>query len=288
MKPSKLELSEAFIDTQKFFKEDDYLRESVEYSVAHTKLYPEDFTPGLIFFESDSESESRPDQAGLIEVVKGRTLKTALEFGKKFPDKKICVLNFAAPTKPGGGVKAGSAAQEESICRSSTLYPTLITDEIRIKYYRYNERYYDFHGWDTCIYSPDIIICKDDDDYIPARLSRDEFQKIDVITCAAPHIHRSMGEHIPDDELFAIHVKRAKNILKIAAFNNVDIFIGGAFGCGAFHNNPKIVALAWHEALRELRRKFYLTLFAVMVYDTSPYELNNYEIFRREFTDEKL
>ena len=109
-----------------------------------------------------------------------------------------------------------------------------------------------------------------------------------MITCAAPHIHYSRGESIPDGELFAIHVKRARNILRVAASNHVDIFIGGAFGCGAFHNPAKIVAGAWHEVLRELRRNFYLTVFAVMVYDTSPYELNNYEIFRREFMSEKL
>ena len=274
MKPSKPELAAVFRDTLNFFKEDDYLRESIEYSVAHTKLYPNNFL-------LDPEAES--EQAGLIEVVKGRTLKTALEFGKKFPDKKICVLNFAAPTHPGGGVWKGSAAQEESICRSSTLYPTLDTDVMKGKYYHYNSQYYDFHGWDTCIYSPDIIICKDDADYIPARLSRDEFLKIDVITCAAPHIHK--GKFIPDKELFAIHVKRANNILRIAAFNHIDIFIGGAFGCGAFHNDPKVVASAWHEALRELRKKFYLTLFAVMSYDPSP---NNYDIFCREFMSEKL
>ena len=38
MKPSKPELAAVFRDTLNFFKEDDYLRESIEYSVAHTKL----------------------------------------------------------------------------------------------------------------------------------------------------------------------------------------------------------------------------------------------------------
>ena len=148
MKPSKLALAAAFTDTQKFFNEDDYLRESIEYSVAHTRLYPADFIP-----DSDLKSESESEQAGLIEVVKGRTLKTALEFGKKFPDKKICVLNFAAPTHPGGGVQSGSAAQEESICRSSTLYPTLNNRKVKEAYYYPNDNHYDFHGW-TRAYIP--------------------------------------------------------------------------------------------------------------------------------------
>ncbi|MBQ6773250.1 MAG: TIGR02452 family protein [Synergistaceae bacterium] len=278
MKPSKYELSQAFEDTRNFFSEDKFLSESIKYSVEHTRFYESNFSP-------ENEADSESNKEGLIDVVKARTLKTALDLGKRFPDKKICVLNFAAPTKPGGGVWGGSAAQEESLCRSSTLYPTLNNDSMKEAYYSPNKAHYHFHGWDSCIYSPDVVICKDDDDYIPARLSPEEFLKIDVVTCAAPHIHIRRGESIEDDKLFNIHVKRARNILRIAAYNHVDIFISGAFGCGAFHNDPEIVARAWHEVLNTYRRKFYLTVFAVMSYKSSP---NNFDIFNHEFMNEKL
>jgi len=38
---------------------------------------------------------------------------------------KVCVLNFACLTDPGGGIEVGSDAQEEGLCRCSTLFPCL-------------------------------------------------------------------------------------------------------------------------------------------------------------------
>ena len=83
-----------------------------------------------------------------------------------------------------------------------------------------------------------------------------------------------------------MHVKRAKNILRVAAINATDILITGAFGCGAFKNPAKVVASAWHEALNEYRENFYLTAFVIYVSDYPPKRKGgeeNLKTFREEF-----
>lgn len=264
--PTKDELKEVFSDTLKFFEEEPILSEAIVETNRRVKVYTEDFS-----------EETDVHKQGGVQVVKGRTLETALKVHEELPDKKIAVLNFAASQHAGGGVKWGSRAQEESICRSSTLYPSLKTETARKGFYRYHSEG-DF-GWkasDRCIYSPDIVICKDDNEEIPERLTPQEFVKVDVVTCAAPHIFE--GVRISDEALFTMHVRRAKNILRSAAHNNVDIFIGGAFGCGAFRNPPEIVASAWKEVLTVYREKFDSIIFAVYC---NKFESENFKVFQR-------
>lgn len=269
MIPTKAQMREIFQDTLKFFDEDSILHEAIAKTKSRTKVYPADFA-----VEVDTH------KAGKVDVIPCRTLQAALKLHDEFPGTKIAVLNFAASQTPGGGVLGGSRAQEESLCRSSTLYASLTTETA-------HEGFYSYHhdnkcGWlasDTCTYSPDVIICRDDDEYIPARLKPEDFVKIDVVTCAAPHIFSNIT--ISNDELFAIHLSRAKNILRVCAYNGVDIFIGGAFGCGAFHSPAEIVAGAWREALKDYAVKFDLVAFAVKSYKESP---NNFDIFKEKLS----
>lgn len=66
-----------------------------------------------------------------------------------FPERKknnILVLNFANPFNPGGGVRRGARAQEEDLCRKSSLLFSLESDEAQ-KYYRYNKSLHTYiHG----------------------------------------------------------------------------------------------------------------------------------------------
>ena len=52
----------------------------------------------------------------------------------------------------------------------------------------------------------------------------------------------------------------------------------GAFGCGAFHNDPEVVARAYKVALEEFPKVFKKIEFAVYCPDT---DTKNYEIFSR-------
>lgn len=61
---------------------------------------------------------------------------------------------------------------------------------------------------------------------------------------------------ITDDELLAIHEKRFTRILDIALTNNNDVVILGAFGCGAFENNPGVVAAAAKNVVENIYMLF--------------------------------
>ena len=49
----------------------------------------------------------------------------------------------------------------------------------------------------------------------------------------------------------AIHEKRGRLILESAAANGAEVLILGAFGCGAFKNDPAVVAQAYANILPE-------------------------------------
>ena len=139
---------------------------------------------------------------------------------------------------------------------------------------------------DTVIYTPDIVICKNDSNS-PTRLKKEEFIKVDVLTCAAPNLREKPGIlynfdgnasiKINDEELYRIHFKRAKQILDVAIKNNIDILVLGAFGCGAFKNNPYVVAKAYKDILKEYKSYFDLIEFAIF---TNEYNKENYLAFK--------
>ena len=81
---------------------------------------------------------------------------------------------------------------------------------------------------------------------------------------------------ITDDELLAIHEKRFTRILDIALTNNNDVVILGAFGCGAFANNPGVVAAAAKNVVEKYIHAFRVIEFAVYC---SPRDSHNYDVF---------
>ena len=209
---------------------------------------------------------------------------------KEFPDKKIAVLNFASAVRPGGGVKNGSSAQEESLCRCSTLFPTIDRKWLWKSYYDKNRAAKNVIHTDACIYSPGVIICKTDES-IPQRMKPEDFVTVDVISCAAPNLRQKTGnQHNPEtgepvlldyQQQLEIHLKRAKHILHVAAFNNVDIIVLGAFGCGAFQNNPESVARAYRSAVASYNGYFDVIEFAVYCGGT---DTKNYSSFSKMFS----
>jgi len=259
----KEKLIKVFEDTLKILQSQETLKNAVQDSIKNSVIYEENNYPAL---------PSKRFNNTTISVNKYRTFETAQYYNRKFSNAKIAALNFASATNVGGGVTRGSNAQEESLCRTSTLYPVLnIADNLK-NFYEYHRKSGDLKYTDRCIYTPDIFIIKSDTDF-PEILPESKWIKVDVITCAAPNLREhpnnamnpgnSKQLKISDDELYKIHVQRAEHILTVAAYHTADILILGAFGCGAFHNNPKVVAEAYRETLKNFNGYFQEIIFAV-------------------------
>lgn len=261
---TKDEMVEVFHDTESFYKSDENLKQAIQNSVKATVFYKADDYPPL----------PKPRfKTTKISVVKKRSLDAAISMQRKHLELNIAVHNFASATNPGGGVKHGSRAQEEALCRCSTLYPVLNTKDNWNRYYSVNRELANPLYDDACIYTPEIIICKSDTDK-PVRLPRDKWDLVDVITIAAPNLRHL---DISDDELFALHETRLRHMFSVVAHHGADIFITGAFGCGAFQNNPKVVASVYKKILPEFEGFFKEIVFAIYC---RPNESQNFEAFK--------
>lgn len=268
--------TEVFEDTMRQYKSNTILKAAVSTSVANQR------------FTGANETVELPQSKGyptFVTVSEKRSLEAAVEYSKQ--SMKTCVLNFASASNPGGGVLYGSSAQEESICRCSTLYPCLNTGNMWSCFYTPHRAAGNPLYNDDCIYTPDVYVIKSDTD-IPKLLPESEWQKVNIITCAAPNLRpepsNSMNPgagnkqaKITDKELAELLTSRVRRIFEIAAANSNEALILGAFGCGAFMNPPDIVAKVFAKQLQTFRGYFRAIEFAVFHTER---EAQNYNAFK--------
>lgn len=266
---------EVFEDTQRLYSTNTVLKEAVQSANQKQQLYQEG-----VEVEGNIVQRDKPAR---IVVSKKRTLEAA----SAYVGKKVCILNFASATNPGGGVVKGSSAQEEAICRCSTLYPNLNEPKMWNGFYRPHQQELNPLHNDDCIYTPGVIAFKSDTDY-PQMLPLNRCYKVNVITCAAPNLREKpsngmnsgdgdMAVKISNDDLQELHEKRMRRVLEITAKKGNDVVILGAFGCGAFRNPPEVVARAMKTVVEEYRNAFETIEFAVYC---SPRDDSNYRTFK--------
>ena len=144
----------------------------------------------------------------------------------------IAVLNFASYKNPGGMFLKGSAAQEEALCHRSVLYNVLSNQK---EYYKTNMEDLNNNLYtNAALYSPQVLFFNELGQSVTC----------DVITCAAPNI-KSYVRNVAKVDEFTIKStieSRIKFILDIAYVNKVDTVILGAWGCGVFGNQAKLIA----------------------------------------------
>lgn len=247
-----------FEETEKHCDQELHLRHAILRSVQNS----------LLLFPEDKIQPGERNKEGRVVVSKQRTLEAA--YSHREEGKKVAALNFASAFHPGGGVKFGSAAQEECCCRATTLY-NVISNPFFSKFYRKDKD--PIRADDSLIYSPGIIALRKDGNY-PEMLPKEERYSLDFITCAAPN--NSSGQ-LFEEEQYRLQYRRFSRICDAASSQGAEILILGAFGSGAFHLDPPVVAQALRDVLREKRN--YFSLVDVAIYDgpTS----NNYFVFNK-------
>ena len=219
---------------------------------------------------------------GQVIVSSKRTFEAAEPYAKQ--GKKVAILNFASATTPGGGVTKGSPAQEECLCRASTLYPCLCDKDASIKFYAPHRMAMNALNNDDIIYTPNVTVFKTDDGKY-TMMDRKDWYNVNVITCAAPNLRdnpsnpynvmNGVAVEISENDLFQLHLKRISKIMESGIGN--DVLILGAFGCGAFLNPPTLVMKAFAAALQKYR--YYYNIIEFAVYCGK--DTYNYNIFKQ-------
>ena len=198
-----------------------------------------------------------------ISVVNSDSVSALVEYSKL---GKTCVLNMASYKRPGGGVYNGARAQEECLFRCSNLIHVVPNT-----FYPLQEN--------EALYTKDAIFFKDKEyDYMDP-------VECDVVTIAAINLSGN-AKYDPVQ-----NVKDYRNVTKnkirlmisLAAKNGVQNLILGAWGCGVFKNDPKLMAQYFSEVLvgEGYNLSFENVVFAIINDHNSVG--NNFEIFNNEF-----
>ena len=229
---------EVMTDTMKQYKSVAELKEAVKSSIERQYMVAQE----------DNIDQPTVENSQTQYVCSG---KRSFEAAKAYKGKKIAVLNFANCHSIGGN-PLYSGAQEESLCRCSTLLPCL--EAMREPFYLKHIRQYEAKeigniGTDDLIYTPDVVVFKTDeftDPIYPKMMEQSEWYKVDVITSAAPEL---MKMNYKPKNYVEIITSRVKKILDVAAKEKVEVLILGAWGCGAFKNDSMVVSNAFFTLL---------------------------------------
>ena len=205
----------------------------------------------------------------------------------------VCVLNMANQFHVGGDyLTSCTLAQEESLIKRTNLLDTLIQlDGVKHTVNPCNPYQYalaDCLGFDdtyqhsgfgefTCLYSPHITVHNLDNE-------QKAVFKINIISSAAYNLS-NLTEELNQERYLAGTVLKIINQLRTAKAHEQRHLVLGAFGCGAFGNNPDFIASIYHAAIEEL--EFIGCFDAIYFAITQNHSNGNYDTFHRIF-DKKI
>lgn len=236
------------------------------------------FLPGRIGYLTPENTVTKKNGHCVFSCRNTDSYAMAMEMMDNNPDEPVLVLNLANPVNPGGGVRRGATAQEEDLCRKSSLLLNL-EGEQALPYYAYNRSLNTYMGSDAVIISPYVEIIRN-----PAGRLFSPSVIVSVMTCAAPMIRYGL-EGMIKEEYRRMLYGRIEGMLKCAAAKGYKRLVLGAFGCGAFSNDAADVAPVFMEVFERFDfdgrtdELFDEIVFAVLC----TRDLYNFDIFSEYF-----
>ncbi|MFP3388346.1 TIGR02452 family protein [Brevibacillus sp. SIMBA_040] len=238
-------------------------------AIEHSFLYrPDDLGQQVI---TKQDNGARP----VIEVTSESSLEAAQRLVVTEKRSDTVCLNFASAKNPGGGFLGGSQAQEESLARSSGLYPCIVQMQ---EMYSHNRQLKTCFYSDYMIYSPRVPVIRDHADQL-----LDSPYLLSFIT--APAVNAGVvREREPENAAMIRDVmkERIRKILRAAVIHENRTIILGAYGCGVFRNRSEDVAGYFAEVLLEEKLANHFERIVFAIYDHSARQ-ENLRAFKERF-----
>lgn len=198
------------------------------------------------------------NKEGTVSFIRNSVISTVEMFSNT---NNITVLNFASAKNPGGGFLNGSRAQEESIARTSNMYLSL--KKYQKEFYDENKKENNPLYNDKMIFSRNIsVFRKDNGQFLQKPILTN------IITSPAVNANVAKKRNISEKDIDITMENRIRKIIHLAALENTDVLILGAFGTGVFGNDDVKVAKMFKKVLEEELKKYWFKMVVFSIYDT--------------------
>ncbi|KAG6918279.1 hypothetical protein DXG01_015371 [Tephrocybe rancida] len=225
-----------------------------------------------------NESSSPGFAEPVIKVVDSDSFTAARDIMRDPAVGKTAVLNLASDEFPAGGwVATLTKTQAQALCYSSTLYATL-----KPEYYPWPNT---GPGSTAGVFSPGVVIFKDDLDHECADLPLDDRRVVSVITVAAPRRRPLNKEQTAFKDPSVLEDLRGKIrlIFRMAAHNGQQNLVLGALGCGAYRCPPTLVAEEMKVILMDAEFRGWFNHVVFAIYSSGEIGRRNFDVFSMVF-----
>lgn len=222
------------------------IQESLQAAIANTCSYPPGESPHAVL---ESKHATR------FQVLNTTTLKAAHQLVQE--GHSVAILNFASAKNPGGGFQNGARAQEESLARSSGLFPCIDGNAM----YTHHRSMRSCMYTDYAIYSPNVPIIRNDE----GDLLQEPYLGSFITSPAVNAKIVLQRERTKRNQIRDAMYERIEKILDIAAEHKHTALVLGAWGCGVFGNSVEDIAACFEEALMTtFKGQFKAVAFAIL------------------------